>query len=78
VVLARSLASLTAGQLEHRVEGRNVRQIIAALEQRFPGLGETITAGMAVAIDGEIHADPLLESVGPDSEVHFLPRVGGG
>ena len=32
----------------------------------------------AVAIDGEIYNDPLLEAVEPDSEVHFLPRVGGG
>jgi hypothetical protein len=33
---------------------------------------------VAVAIDGEIFNDPMLEAVGPDSEVHFLPRVGGG
>ena len=54
-----------------------MRRLLAELERRFPGLGEAL-AGAAVAIDGEIFPDPLLEPVGPDSEVHFLPRVGGG
>jgi len=31
-----------------------------------------------VAIDGEITNEPLLEPLEPESEVHFLPRVGGG
>jgi hypothetical protein len=33
---------------------------------------------MAVAIDGDIIVDPLLEPIGPDSEVHFLHFVAGG
>jgi hypothetical protein len=33
---------------------------------------------VAVAIDGEIYSDPLLEPVGPQSEVHFLPAISGG
>jgi molybdopterin converting factor small subunit len=54
-----------------------VRELLAELERRFPGLGAAL-AGSAVAIDGEIFPDPLLEPVGKGSEVHFLPRVGGG
>jgi molybdopterin converting factor small subunit len=60
------------------VEASDVRQLLAELERRFPGLGEALRTETAVAIDGEIHPDPLLEPVGPASEVHFLPRVSGG
>ena len=33
---------------------------------------------MAVAIEGQIYQDPFLERIAPDSEVYFLPRIGGG
>ena len=45
--------------------------------ERFPALDESLSA-TAVSIDGEIIQDPFLEPVGPDSEVHFLPQIGGG
>ena len=52
--------------------------LVAALEARFPGFSQSLEAGMAVAIDGEIYQTPLLEPISPDSEVHFLPLIGGG
>ena len=33
---------------------------------------------MAVAIDGEIYQDPYPETIDADSEVYFLPKIGGG
>jgi len=78
VVLPRSLADETGGVLEVDVPGDTVRALIAALDARFPGVGLLLRGRMAVAIDGEIVGDPLLEHVAPDSEVHFLPPVGGG
>ena len=54
------------------------RRLIAALEQRFPGIGPELEREMAVAIDGQIYQDPFLERIAPDSEVYFLPRIGGG
>ena len=33
---------------------------------------------MAVAIDGQIYQDALLEPIGPDSEVFVLPQIAGG
>jgi hypothetical protein len=33
---------------------------------------------LAVAIDGQIYQDALLEPIGPDSEVHILPQIAGG
>ena len=78
VVLPRSLAEWTAGAQQIDVEGADVRAVIAALDQRYPGIAQQIEGRMAVAIDGEIVGDPLLEPVDPDSDVHFLPRIGGG
>ena len=33
---------------------------------------------MAVAIDGQIYQETLLEPIGPDSEVFILPQIAGG
>ena len=78
MVLPRSLQPRFGGAAELHVEARNVRELIAALDRRAPGFAEEVDGRMAVAIDGEIISDPLLEPVGPDSEVHFLPRISGG
>ncbi len=37
-----------------------------------------IRPNLAVAIDGEVARMGLLEKVGENSEVHFVPAVGGG
>ena len=76
-MIPRALRERAGGQERLEVAAADVRRLLAELERRFPGLGEAL-AGAAVAIDGEIFPDPLLETVGPESEVHFLPRVAGG
>jgi molybdopterin converting factor small subunit len=78
VFIPSGLRHLTRGAEELCVEARTVRELIAALDLRFPGIGERLRAGVAVAIDGEIIQDPLLEPVEPESEVHFLPSISGG
>ncbi len=77
VVFSSGLRRFTGGRERVSVDAGSIRELIAALEQRFPDLKESL-GSMAVAIDGEIIQNPLLESVGPDSEVHFLPPIGGG
>ena len=37
-----------------------------------------IKGNISVAIDGEITPLGMLEKVGENSEVHFLPAIGGG
>jgi molybdopterin converting factor small subunit len=49
-----------------------------ALEARFPGVRAPLEREMAVVIDGDIVDAPLLEPLAAGSEVHFLPRLGGG
>jgi len=79
VILTSGLGNqFSGGQTEFDIEAVNVRRLIAALEERFPGIGPELEREMAVAIDGEIYQDPFLETIAPDSEVYFLPRIGGG
>jgi molybdopterin converting factor small subunit len=69
---------LTGGVSEFDVEADTVRRMIVELDRRYPGLGEQIDEGMAVAIDGEIFQDAYLEKLKPDSEVVLIPKIGGG
>lgn len=78
------LRDLTAGSETADVPGANVGQLIEALEQRFPGVGGRLRTdgalrpGLAVVVDGQVARFGLLEATGPDSEVHFVPAIGGG
>ena len=78
------MQKLTDGKHNIEVEGETVRQVIDALETRYPGLkgriveNDRIKTEIAVAIDGEVVTAGLRAKVGPDSEVHFLPALAGG
>jgi hypothetical protein len=78
VFFPKSLQAYTGGIERIELDASDVRELFRTLEARFPGLGETLRGGIAVAIDGDIVNNPLLEPVGPDSEVHFLPSISGG
>jgi len=78
VVIPRALRARAGGAERLEVDAADVRGLFAELERRFPGLGEALRRDAAVAIDGEIHPDPLLEPLGAASEVHCWPRVAGG
>jgi molybdopterin synthase sulfur carrier subunit len=68
----------TGGLTEFDVEANTVRRMIMELDRRFPGLGNQIDEGMAVAIDGEIFQDAYQAPLKPDSEVVLIPKIGGG
>jgi molybdopterin synthase sulfur carrier subunit len=62
-----------------------LRQIVAALDDRYPGIAArlarddgSLAPGIAVSVDGVVTARGLLAPIGPESEVHFLPAIGGG
>lgn len=79
VILTYASARLfTGGQKEHEVPGQTVRQLVRALDERYPGIAEHLQTGVAVAIDGVIHQNAFFESVGPDAEVCFMPAIEGG
>jgi molybdopterin synthase sulfur carrier subunit len=68
----------TGGQAEIQVEADTVRRLILELDRRFPGLGQQIEEGMAIAIDGEIFQDAYAAPLRPESEVFLIPRIAGG
>ena len=75
---------LTGGVDQVDVEAGNVGQIIDVLESRFPGIRDRLCEegglkpGLTVAVDGNVSSLGLVQKVGPNSEVHFLPAIGGG
>ena len=79
VIINREIArQYTGGQTEIEVTSDNIRAVMRELDARFPGVGQVLRTDMAVAIDGEIYQHVLLEPVGPDSEVAFIPAIEGG
>ncbi len=79
VILNREIArKFTEGATEVEVTGDNIRRVIRELDERFPGIGEVLRHDMAVAIDGEIFQDSLIDPIPPNSEVHLIPKIAGG
>ena len=78
VVLPATLREAAGGEERLEIDARNIRELFRELRERFPGLRELTDSGLAVSIDGEIVPDPMLEELEADSEVHFLPQIGGG
>jgi molybdopterin synthase sulfur carrier subunit len=78
------MRSLTGGRETVTVPGATVAEVIAALDQIYPGTrerlcdGDQLRPGIAVAVGTEVARRGLRESVGEASEVHFLPAISGG
>ena len=78
VVIPSGLREHCDGLERVEVEAESVRNVLKAMEVRFPGFRAQLGENAAVAIDGEVFQDPLYEAVGPNSVVHFLPALSGG
>ncbi len=78
VTLIGTLRQYTGGVTEFEVDAANVRQLFATLGERYPALAPHLEQGLAVAIDGQIYQDALLQKIAADSEVHILPQIAGG
>ena len=84
VFIPPAFRSLTGGSSDLDVAGATVRQLIEELDARFPGLrrrlcdGDDLKPGLTVVIDGHVSSLGALARVQPESEVHFLPAIGGG
>jgi molybdopterin synthase sulfur carrier subunit len=84
VWIPRRLQGLTLGQAQVQAAGATVRQVIHSLENTYPGIIDFlcdengIAPNMAVVVDGETSYLGLLEKVQENSEIHFLPAIGGG
>jgi molybdopterin synthase sulfur carrier subunit len=78
------LRDLTAGAQSIVVPGETVRDLIAALDARYPGLADrlieegALRRGLVLMVDGVTSRQGLRTRVRPESEVHFVPAIGGG
>ena len=78
VVLVGNLTQLTEGAAEFDLAATSVKHLFELLTERHPVLARHLEEGVAVAIDGQIYQDALLESIAPDSEVFIIPQIAGG
>lgn len=84
VYIPSLMQKMTGGNSTVEVEGSSVRQIINNLDVEYPGIKDRlmnknrVKPNISVAVDGEVTPIGILEKVGEDSEVHFLPAIGGG
>jgi molybdopterin synthase sulfur carrier subunit len=84
VVIPALLRKFTKGLERVEVPAKSMRELIRRLGERFPGIDEQllvdgdIKPSIAVSIDGEIATGGVLDTLREDSEVHFIPALGGG
>ena len=84
VVIPALLRKFTGGIERVDVPGKSIRELIRNLGDQFPGLDQQllqdgdIRPSIAVSIDGEIATGGVLDAVSDNSEVHFIPALGGG
>ena len=78
IVLSGNLRLYTGGVTELELESGSIRSLIRELRRRYPDIPEDIEDELAISIDGVLHQDDWFPKIGPDSEVHLLPRISGG
>ncbi len=84
VIIPALLRKFTDGIDRVDVAGGTIREVVRNLGTRFPGIidqlieHDELKPSVAVSIDGEMATGGVLERVGEDSEVHFIPAIGGG
>jgi molybdopterin synthase sulfur carrier subunit len=84
VFIPAPLRDVTGGQAEIDVAGATVREVVAALDARFPGIAARLCSqgelspALQVSIDGTLSRRGLDAKVPARGEVHFLPVFGGG
>lgn len=82
--IPHQLRELTAGLDRLEIPAGTLRQALRAVEADYPEFvaqvrqGDGLLPGLAASIDGNFAARGLLAQIGPASEVHLLPAVGGG
>ena len=63
VVLIGNLVQFAGGTAEFELEAATVQQLFRELSERHPGIKPHLEEGLAVAIDGQIYQDALLQPI---------------
>ena len=75
---------LTNQQTEVKIDASTLQQAISELDRRFPGIhtrlfeNDAVRPSIQISVDGSLNSRDLRTPLSPDSEVHFLPAIGGG
>jgi len=84
VFIPTMLQSLTSGVKDLWIDARNIEEVVGILEKQFPGMSDrllvegNLVSTVVVSVDGQVSRLGLLERVQDESEVHFVPNMGGG
>ena len=78
VFLGSNLKNFTNGVEELELEVTSVKSLIAELDRHYPGITDALESGFALAIDGEVIANPGYEKLSEGTEVQFLSSMQGG
>lgn len=84
VFIPSMLRPLADGRETLDVGGSTVGELVGNLAAVYPELalrlldGDRLRSNISVAIDGEVSTLGLLDSVGADAEIHFVPAIAGG
>jgi molybdopterin converting factor small subunit len=84
VTIPLLLKDVTGGARRAQVSGRNLAEVLCALDRLHPGIeGQILSGGkilpyVTFTVDGAIAAQGLDTPVRPESEVCILPSMGGG
>ena len=75
---------LTGGVENVKIAAQSVGQVIAELENKFPGMEDRLCEDgkvrpyIAVSVDGEISYRGLRHQLTVPAEIHFVPALSGG
>ncbi|NQV57098.1 MAG: MoaD/ThiS family protein [Rhodospirillales bacterium] len=78
VVFMGEVRQYTGDDDEVEIDAPNVMQLFKKLGQLYPKLDLILETGFAVAIDGEIMEDSLLQSLADAKEIVLVPKMEGG
>ena len=78
VLLGSNLKNFTNGVEELELEASSVKSLITEMDRRCPEIADALESGFALAIDGEVIANPGYEKLAEVSEVRFLSPMRGG
>lgn len=84
VFIPALMRKLSGGKDRTVASGDTLRAVVDDLERQFPGFRERVVedndvaGSVAVSVNGEIITGGLSESIVADSEIHFVPAIGGG
>jgi molybdopterin converting factor small subunit len=78
VVFMGEVRQYTGDDASVEIEAPNVLQLFKKLGALYPNLAPVLETGFAVAIDGEVMEDALLQRIDDAKEIVLVPKMEGG